>query len=948
MVNELLKWLDHRTGYKQMMHEALYENVPSGARWRYVTGSMLVFAFVVQAITGVFLWMGYSPSSQTAWESVYYIQHEMQGGWLVRGVHHFMAQAMVVVLALHLLQVVIDGAYRSPREVNYWLGLILMKIVLGLGLTGYLLPWDQKGYWATNVATNLMTLVPFAGAELQKVVVGGNEYGHATLTRFFALHAGVLPGLLVAFLGLHIMVFRRHGLTAHITPGRKDQDFWPHQVLLDAVACLVMLGVVVLCVINFDVGGLLTGNLGDTGRLGAELGAPADPSEQYSAARPEWYYLFLFQLLKFFEGSTEWIGAIVLPGALMGLLFLMPIIGRSQRGHKFNIVAVLVLVGGAGVLTAWAMVDDNFDKFAAKMGLDPAKYEKQISSAKDFHQAKEKAEVDAHRMIELVNRRQTVDGKPSQPLLIPKQGAVYLLRNDPLTQGPRLFAKHCASCHEYVDPTGKSDVRLTMIQDPKLKDDAAKPEVARSADGQVQYDEPGATAPNLFGFASRDWIKGLLDKDQISAVSFEPVPATDERVKDQADHPANHRRRVLSPYFGNTAHKNGRMAEWVKQHVGGIPEADREAIVVALSAQARLRTQSEADAKDADKIRAGVKLIEHNCARGCHRFGDTGPLGLAPDLTGYGSYEWMLSFLSDPTHERFYRQENDRMPSFAKDLDQPARHTVSVRELSLIVDWMRGEYYQADDPLPVLPHSEEVARRTVTAGRTTSLAVPAVIGAEAPAAPTKLAQAESLFKDNCAACHSHADGSGRGVTARRSSAPNLFRFASRDWLTGLLDPAKVAGEHYFGGTSHVEGDMVGYVNDNLKNLDDAKKTALADLVVALSAEAGLASQAEAEQQAPTKEQIERGRKAFGGTFTCADCHKFRDAQDGSGGPDLTGYGSLEWLKSFVANPGHDKFYGAGNDRMPAFGAGGTGTKKSLLTAEETELLAKWIRGDKID
>ena len=113
------------------MHEALFERIPGGARWRYVWGSTLVFTFAVQAITGMFLWMAYSPSAQTAWESVYYIQNEMQGGWLLRGLHHFTAQAMIVLLVLHLMQVVIDGAYRAPREVNFWLGLVLMQIVLG-------------------------------------------------------------------------------------------------------------------------------------------------------------------------------------------------------------------------------------------------------------------------------------------------------------------------------------------------------------------------------------------------------------------------------------------------------------------------------------------------------------------------------------------------------------------------------------------------------------------------------------------------------------------------------------------------------------------------------------------------------------------------------------------------------------------------------------------------
>src|SRR5213083_3785741 len=119
MIKSLFDWSDQRTGWRGLLHSALYENVPGGARWRYVWGSTLTCVLAVQFITGIFLWMAYSPSSQTAWESVYYIQHEMAGGWLLRGIHHFMAQAMVVTMGLHLFQVVWDGAYRPPREFNY-------------------------------------------------------------------------------------------------------------------------------------------------------------------------------------------------------------------------------------------------------------------------------------------------------------------------------------------------------------------------------------------------------------------------------------------------------------------------------------------------------------------------------------------------------------------------------------------------------------------------------------------------------------------------------------------------------------------------------------------------------------------------------------------------------------------------------------------------------------
>src|SRR5262249_32299869 len=155
--------------------------------------------------------------------------------------HHYTAHAMTILLVLHLMQVVIDGAYKAPREVNFWFGLILLQLVLALSLTGYLLAWDQKGYWATKVATNLAAVVPLAGPTLQRLVVGGADYGHHTLTRFFALHAGVLPSAVIALVGVHIYLFRRHGIKAKEPLRKRDAMFWPDQWLKDAVACLAVL-----------------------------------------------------------------------------------------------------------------------------------------------------------------------------------------------------------------------------------------------------------------------------------------------------------------------------------------------------------------------------------------------------------------------------------------------------------------------------------------------------------------------------------------------------------------------------------------------------------------------------------------------------------------------------------------------------------------------------------
>lgn len=437
-MKSILDWFEHRTGYREFIHTALYEPVPGGARWRYVWGSTLVFTFLVQLVTGLFLWMSYSPSSQTAWESVYYIQHEMQFGWLLRGVHHFTAQAMVVLLALHFMQVLIDGAYRAPREVNFWLGLILMQIVLGLSLTGYLLPWDQKGFWATQVATKLTGLVPVVGPSLQRLVVGGSTYGHHTLTRFFAMHAGLLPGLLIFFLILHVYVFRRHGI--HVKKGSLEMDasFWPDQVLKDSVACLGVLLVVLLLVFRHAPMSAAEWNqLADEGRLGAllgaDLGAPADPAEPYSAARPEWYFLFLFQFLKYFPGHTEIYGAIVIPGVIFGVMFLMPFIGRWNLGHRFNVLYVLCLVAGVVALTTIAIREDQKNQ--------------------DYQHAVAVAETNAKRIVELIEVENGVG-----PL-----GARVMLHNDPKTRGAMVFTENCAQCHSHNGTDGSGRELTTTV-----------------------------------------------------------------------------------------------------------------------------------------------------------------------------------------------------------------------------------------------------------------------------------------------------------------------------------------------------------------------------------------------------------------------------------------------------------------------------------------------------
>ena len=625
----LLDWLDDRTGVNDFVKEALYERIPGGARWRYVWGSTLVFAFVTQVITGTFLWMAYSPSSQTAWESVYYIQHHMVGGWLLRGIHHFMAQAMIVLLAIHLLQVIIDGAYRAPREVNFWLGLILMQIVLGLSLTGYLLPWDQKGYWATSVATNLMTLVPVVGEDLQRLVVGGANYGHHTLTRFFALHAGVLPGALIAFLALHIALFRRHGIKTHESE-KPDAYFWPDQILKDGVACLAVLAIVLLFAIRFDMGGVMSGTA-ETTHLGAELFAPAEPSESYAAARPEWYFLPLFEMLKPDYFQSEFVGALVVPGVLFGILALMPIVGHWELGHRFNVLFVFTILLAAGFLMWRAVSADRFainSEYVADKYDDPDKqaaYQKKYYGSRDFQLAKKQALREAERIQRVIEHRGG----------IPPEGAITLFRSDPEIQGPKLFALHCRGCHNYLDADGNG----------------------------IASDE--SSAPNLYGFASRDWIAGILNPSQVAGPN----------------------------YFGDTAHSEGDMVSFVTDSLSDLDEegqANVASIAVALAAEAQFIHQSEEEDTYATAIQAGKDAMLDVGCFDCHKFHDDGDLGMAPDLTGYGSASWLREFISNPEGERFYPDSNDRMPAFAAHPEQPEQNQLTDLELDILVQWLRG------------------------------------------------------------------------------------------------------------------------------------------------------------------------------------------------------------------------------------------------------------------
>jgi quinol-cytochrome oxidoreductase complex cytochrome b subunit len=212
-------WLDERLGWRKVWGAIFLRKVPK-VNWLYTLGSATLFVVFIQIFTGILLTIYYVPTPDHAYASVQYITNQVPAGWLIRGLHHYGASAMVILTALHMIRVILYGAYKFPREVTWITGVFLLLIVLGFGFTGYLLPWDQKAYWATTVGTRIAGVAPGVGDFILRVMRGGEELSAITLARFFGTHVWVLPTTLIALLGVHLFLVIRLGISA--VPKREE------------------------------------------------------------------------------------------------------------------------------------------------------------------------------------------------------------------------------------------------------------------------------------------------------------------------------------------------------------------------------------------------------------------------------------------------------------------------------------------------------------------------------------------------------------------------------------------------------------------------------------------------------------------------------------------------------------------------------------------------------
>ena len=345
----MLNWLDQRTGFVTMTKEFLTEDGPGGASYWYAFGSATVFAMMLQIATGIFLTFYYSPSAATAWESTKYIIDKVPAGHLVLSLHFWGATAMIAFLMMHMLQVLLWGAYKKPRELQWIVGVILFIVTLVLGLTGYLLPWDLNALLASKVAIQIAGSAPILGKDVLLFLQDGSGIGTLTINRFFGIHVWLTPAVLILLVAMHLAIFRWNGpagAPVDETPKLKPGRFWPDQMFMDTVVSFAMFVVIfVLSIVS-----------------PAPLDAKADPNNTQFVPYPAWYFMALFSLLDVVGGAPTWavdflglFATIIFPTLLIVVLIALPFIDKnpSRRLSRRPVVLTCtgLVLGGAIVLS---------------------------------------------------------------------------------------------------------------------------------------------------------------------------------------------------------------------------------------------------------------------------------------------------------------------------------------------------------------------------------------------------------------------------------------------------------------------------------------------------------------------------------------------------------------------------------------------------------------------
>ena len=343
----LRAWARDRLGWDDLAHLAAKKRVPVH-RYTvfYYLGGMALFLFLVQVATGILLLLYYRPSASEAFESVQYVMAEVPFGWLIRSIHSWGANLFVGVVFAHLISVLFLKAYRAPREMTWVTGAVLLFLALGFGFSGYLLPWNTLSFFATKVGTDVPAQIPGIGRLLSRILRGGSDVSGATLSRFYGIHVAILPAVSTLILGAHLLLVQRHGMSVPRSvegKSRRTIPFVPDFLMRDMVGWLASVGLLAALAAFFPW----------------ELGVKADPFGSAPAGiRPEWYFLWMFQGLKYLPSKVAGI-----PGETLGVLFfgalaaaLVAVPWLDRRGRRGVAIGAVLVLALAAVLTVLALL----------------------------------------------------------------------------------------------------------------------------------------------------------------------------------------------------------------------------------------------------------------------------------------------------------------------------------------------------------------------------------------------------------------------------------------------------------------------------------------------------------------------------------------------------------------------------------------------------------------
>ena len=327
ILKRLYAWVDERVELQGLVDYMGKKYVPLHRHsvWYYF-GGVSLFLFIIQVVTGILLLLYYKSGEALAFESINFITAKVRFGWLIRSIHSWAANLFILAAMVHMFSVFFEKAYRKPRELTWVTGMLMFFLALGFGFSGYLLPWNELAFFATKVGTDIAGVVPVVGRPLMIFLRGGDEVTGATLSRFFGFHAAVLPGLFTVLLGIHLLLVQRQGMSEPLEadPDEKRMPFFPNFILRDLALWLLVLNLLAILAVFFPW----------------DLGRKADPFAPAPAGiKPEWYFLFMFQTLKYIPGKLWFLDGevmgILLFGAAGAAWLLVPFWDRkSARGQK--------------------------------------------------------------------------------------------------------------------------------------------------------------------------------------------------------------------------------------------------------------------------------------------------------------------------------------------------------------------------------------------------------------------------------------------------------------------------------------------------------------------------------------------------------------------------------------------------------------------------------------